>query len=76
MIYRSGGTEKQAQRKGESQLNILLPNSMNLDLRISKSRRFPQCFLNTDICSLNIDGDDFECFAGNGTNRKAETGIF
>ena len=41
-----------------------------------KIEEVPAVFMNCDNYKLEIDGQELECFPGNGTNRQAETGVF
>lgn len=69
--HRKTGTEE-----GKKSAEYIAEKFREFGLDEIKIEEVPAVFLNTKLCRLNIDGADIECFAGNGTNRRAETGVF
>lgn len=69
--HRRTGTEE-----GKKSAEYIAGKFKEFGLEDIQIEEVPAVFLNTDICELTIDGEDIECFAGNGTNRGAETGVF
>lgn len=70
------GHRKTGTDEGRKSAEYIAGKFKEFGLEEVKIEEVPAVFLNTDICELNIDGIELECFAGNGTNRRAETGVF
>ena len=70
------GHRKTGTPEGRMSAEFIADKFREFGLTEVKIEEVPAVFMNVDICELSIDGEDLECFAGNGLNRGGETGVF